>query len=76
MPVLMTALGLTPDGDGNARERPISARYDATKEIFYLHFQHSFAAPSITLPVGLNFALDGFGSIKTVDAAGNPTPRR
>lgn len=70
VPFLLDELGVG-DGDGDPSNDPIRARYDVATETIILHFEHEFVAPTITLPVGINFNLDGWASLRTVDAAGN-----
>ncbi len=70
VPLLLTALGID-DGDADPTNDPIRARYDIATETIILHFQHSFLAPSITLPVGFEFDLSGWANLRTVGA--NPT---
>ena len=66
VPILSKAIGL-PAGT------TIGASFDPVTMTFKLDMDLSYAAPTLNLPVGFNFNLDGIGSIKTVDASGNAT---
>lgn len=71
VPFLLDELGII-ENDGDPSNDPIRASYDIATQTFYLHFEHTFIAPTVTLPVGFNFELEGFANIKTVDSSGNP----
>jgi hypothetical protein len=71
VPVLLAVLGID-DGDNDPSNDPIRARYDIATETIILHFEHQFIAPSISLPVGFEFDLNGWANLRTVDANGNP----